>query len=203
MCMQYIPSFYHNQRGFLLMILALLPSILWAQEIFTGNLSGKECLFLGSISTEGHKAKVFEDGKIRWEDMDRLQQTGSLPAKEFLDIVFKQDLQFNMEGYEPFWSATLTGEWFIFTDPDTMGENACPVRIVPNNDRTGHVYFMFEGGQGHVFGLVNRAGLRDPAHQEYCEYVVEEDEKIMYSVFLTIGDKTYKGCITIVERDNR
>ncbi len=188
-----------NKLKYLFILLALLPVTLWAQEMLTCKQTRKEYLFLGSLSVEWQKGKFIENGKICWKDMDSLQQTDFLSTKAFLDIFFSQNLQFEMEGYEPFWKARLTNDLLIFFDPETGKETAYPMRIVPNTSTVdSHIYFMFEGKQGHIFGLVDYAGLRDSTGQEYCEYNLEEDEKALYRMFFTVGNKMYKGCVPLL-----
>ena len=169
-----------------------------AQEIVTSPKTGKEYLFVGSLSEDGEKGKFVDNRIFRWITLEGLQQSGFLTTEPFLEEVFSRGLHFEMEGYEPFWKARLTKNSLIFFDPVTGDETTYPIRIITNSGSLNsmHIYFMFEGRQGHVFGSVEYAGLRlrYPDRRECCEYLIFENETLLYSVLITVGDETYEGC---------
>ncbi len=168
-----------------------------AQEIYTCPRTGKEYLSLGSISLEG-KEKFLENGEICWEERDSLKQSGFLNTVEFLDTIFSQNLQITMEGYEPFWKARLTKDSLFFCcydEPTTY-----PVRIIPSRTLSSHIYIMFESQQGRVFGSIDYTGQWNRSDNkecwQCCEFNIEENRQL-YSVFITVGDIALEGCVNI------
>ncbi len=188
---------------YLVVILLFTASSAFSQELFTNVKSGDICLFLGNLSMDGQRAKVLDHGEIRWVERKHLEQIGLFSTTDFINEVFRNNLQFEMGGYEPFWEAHLANNLLMFTDSETGKETAYPVRMVTTgNPAENHIFFMFGDKQGNVFGLVDYVGLADPAEQQYCEYNLVEDEALMYSVFITVGNRAYKGCATIKTTKN-
>jgi hypothetical protein len=186
-------------KKILLLFCILLPQIIFAQEVFVDKTTGQECLFLGSLSLEGDKAKVLEDGQIRWKELCLIEQTRRLSLPEFLDEIFACNLQFELSSSEPFWHATITKDKLTHLDVETGEYTIYQIRITNSHTLSDDMYFMFSTSNGETFGLIYSVGLTKPQKQRCCEYDIPADENRLYCSFLSIGRRAYKGSATIIE----
>lgn len=168
-----------------------------AQEIFTDKATGREYLFLGSLSSDSKKAKVLEDGQIRWKELNSMKQTGMLGLPGFLDEIFTHSLQFELSGYEPFWHAVVTGNEIIYSDMQTGTDTTYAIRIINSRTLGYGIYFMFGTPNGEISGLVYSTGLTTPEKQQYCEADIPEEEASLFCAYLSYNNVAYQGCATI------
>jgi uncharacterized membrane protein len=168
-----------------------------AQEIYTDTHSKREYLFLGGVSLDRQKAKVHEKGEILWKPFHEMEQSDLLNCKKFVDEIFKHNLQFQIEGYEPFFNATITKEKFIFHNTETGMKTDYPIKILTGEQG---IYLMFSNEKGNVFGVIFREWFTNSDTQPFCEFNIPEDELTLFSAFLTVENKTYRGCVRIVKK---
>jgi hypothetical protein len=168
-----------------------------AQEIFTDTLSKKDYLFLGSVSADKGKAKMLEKGKIVWKWFNEIEQTDLLDSKAFTEEIFKYNMQFYLEGYEPFFSAALTADTLTFFDTETGDARNYPIKILTKDHTTdGAIFLMFSNENGTAFGVIDRpSGM-----QQMCKFIIAEEEKTLYRTFFSVENKVYNGCVTIIQK---
>jgi len=178
----------------ILLSFSFLPAVR-GQEIFFDAKSRDTCLFLGGIA-EGNYFKVIENGDIVFRKADDLTQVGLLTGNEFTDELFRQNLCFESEGYEPFWNVRIFRDTLILRLPDDDGEKLYKVRLYTNEGSLSSEFFaMFSTECGNIFGTINYIGVSG-GKQRVCEYNIA-DEASLYEVYINIRGKVCKGCATI------
>ncbi|MDU1891008.1 MAG: hypothetical protein E6767_09985 [Dysgonomonas sp.] len=186
----------------LLLILCCIffSKTIFAQDIFVDKTTNQKCLFLGSLSLDRKKVKALENGQILWKDFESAERTEILSTQEFLDTIFSYNLQFELSGYEPFWRATLTSDGISYTDYETNKTITYPIKISIGHSLDSELFFMFSSPSENVSGLIYFNSLATPDTQRYCEFDIPEEENQLYCSFLSIGDRSYKGCAIITLR---
>lgn len=169
------------------------------QELFVDKISQDTCLFLGGIRTGEKELKVFGKDGIVFRHMNKLEQVGLLEGEEFAKTLFEHGLYFELEGYEPFWQATITRDSIVVTEYTSE-----PERHAIRFHAGGHPGFfaMFSGADGNIYGTINYIGLTPNEPQRPGEYNIPEDEESLYDAFLCVRDKIYRGNATIKKRDD-
>ena len=167
------------------------------QELFVDNISGDTCLFVGCIEDE-NKLKVYEQGKFTSKDHTNLTQVGLLIGNEFTDKLFEEGLCFELDGYEPFWNASIfknTLSLWLSEDDSSKQYN---INTYTSERSSSSVFFMmFISECGTIFGTINNIGLTYDNQCRICEYNISEEGQSLYEVYISVKGSIYKGCVTI------
>ena len=143
--------------------------IVYGQEIYLNKKYGDTCLFLGGIA-DG-QLKVIENGDIVFRNAEDLTQVGLLTGDEFADELFRKNLCFELEGYEPFWKVSIFGDNLTVWLPDDNGEKQYKILLQTNEESLNPDFFaMFSTEYGSVFGTINYIGITSEGEQRVCEY---------------------------------
>ncbi|NDV84572.1 hypothetical protein D0T87_21675 [Bacteroides sp. 51] len=168
-----------------------------AQEIFIDTNSQKISISVGALNDSKSSLKVLEDNHLKWKSIKDIEQVDLLLGKDFLSSLFKNNLYFNMEGYEPFWQAFINDKKLIFNDMGSDTKEMFSIDIyISESDINPTFYMMFKSPDSRVFGTISYLGLNN-LEQNYG--LVESLS--LYNVYLCKDDKTYRGCAEI-ELDN-
>lgn len=180
----------------IVLVSIFLGCFFFLQKVF--ERKEKKYLFLGSIRNDS--LKVSEDGKMLWLNRKELNQIDKLTSKEFLNKLYSQKLQFEMEGYEPFWSAKIYKNELFFTDPESGIEKKYDISYVYNsNKENSGAYFSFSDHSKRIYGQINYLGMENTKPEKICEYNLS-DENSLYDAFITVDGILYKGCSVIVNQ---
>ena len=173
-----------------------VSSAIYGQEIYLDINSQDTCLFLGGI-VDGERFKVIENGNVVFKKAEDLTQVDLLTGSNFTDELFKQNLCFELEGYEPFWKVTIFRDNLIIWLPDEDDEKQYKIRLYINEGRVSSDFFaMFSTECGNVFGAINYVGAPRAGERRVCEYNLS-DEDSLYEAYISIHGKAHKGCATI------
>lgn len=198
-------SFLSERKRIKISILILLSFCAFlpmnGQEIFVDNISGDTCLFVGCIE-DGNKLKVYEQGKFTFKDHANLTQVDLLIGNEFTDTLFKEGLCFRLDGYEPFWNASIFKNTLNLWLPEDDSSKQYHINTYTSERSLSSVFFMmFISECGTIFGTINNIGLTYDNQCRICEYNIPEEGQSLYEVYLSVKGSIYKGCVTIEQKE--
>ena len=165
----------------------------FSQEVFTSSATHSDYISLGSFNESQIKAFDIQNNQITWLEKTSLQQTGQLSVEDFADMIFAKNLSFHIEGYEPFWSGSLSENTLSFFAPDSDKEAHYPVNITLNkNDINSYLFLlMFQSQDKTIYGVVRGLPGQSP-----CDFSLEE-EQTRFEVFINYQGQLHRGCARI------
>ena len=170
--------------------------IVYGQEVYLNKKSRDTCLFLGGIAD--CQLKVVENGDIVFRKAEDLTQVGLLTGDEFVDELFRKNLCFQLDGYEPFWKVVIFGDNLTVWLPDDNGEKQYKICLQTNEEGLSPDFFaMFSTECGSIFGTINDIGITSEGEHRVCEYNISDEENSLYEAYVSIQGKAFKGCATI------
>lgn len=167
-----------------------------AQEVFLNKNTSEVVVSTGETDQDASFLGVYLSGTAKKEDTSLLEKTDYYNSGQFLDFMRKENLEFSLEGYEPFWSARLSENKFIFFNTQSGKEENYKIRLLPAKGLSSHNYYMFSNTKGSVYGVINYLGYSGK-DQRFCEYNISEEGKSLYEVFIAVNGSIYEGCAVI------
>lgn len=169
-----------------------LYSLIQAQEIYQLDHSAQKYLSLGEINQDTNQYKLLDlkSLAIVWIHKDKLKQQDLFNAEKFYDAILQNRLHFTLEGYAPFWKATIDKNQLMIDTP-TLSNNIFSIKIDIDKHPIDSVFLLsFKTHNAEVYGFIRK--LTDST----CEIMLT-DHALMFEVFINIQGKPYKGCASI------
>lgn len=171
-----------------------MVNTLFSQEVF--ERKGKEYLFIGGKKDD--LLKFSRNGKIHWFKENGMKKIWKSSSREFITNLYRDDLQFEFEGYEPFWKAELFRDSIHFYTPESELAKSFKIsydlNVIQSNSG---IYFGFKDAESNIYGFVNYLGFGKPPHDNICEFNIGEEDSF-YEVTVVYDGIVYKGCSTII-----